>query len=196
MRAAIQLVADFARTQVGDDVPRDITGPEFVPADDLSEFPWLWFTAIGICIVVVLAVWFCRPRPRRLTARQRAIQRLDRLNKLQLLSKNQVECHFTLLAGILRRCVEKEYGIAASRQTTAEFLSCAARNAELQRHLRFLETFLTACDIAKFAPPAAVGEIGRHLEASLRNWLNNQNDASNSPAALDAPAPLSKMSDS
>ncbi len=189
-------VAVFARSQVGDDEPRDITGPEFLPGGDTTEFPWLWVVGFAVLVVGVLVFWLWKPRSKRMTAHQRALQRLDRLNNLQLLTKNQAERHFTLLVGILRRCVEKGHGVAASRQTTAEFLASAARNRDLTQHLRFLESFLNACDIAKFAPPAAVPEMGRDLEASLRDWLAGQNRASNSPAALDAPAPLSKMSDS
>jgi len=181
-----------------DDTPRDITGPEVVPGLEASSTPaWLWLIFPVVLFAIVLAVLFRRRAPRRRTAEsQRALQRLGRLVNLQLLAKNQPERHFTLLAGILRRCVDKAFGVAATRQTTAEFLEAAALNPFLRNHLTFLTTFLTQCDIAKFAPPAACQGMGRDLEAQLRAWLLALDAGAKSQPSLDARPAASKMSDS
>lgn len=72
----------------------------------------------------------------------------------------------------MRRFLEKGYGVTAARTTTSEFLTVAARNPLLEKHLSFLSDFFSASDIAKFAPPAAISEIGRDLDEKLREWLS------------------------
>ena len=51
----------------------------------------------------------------------------------------------------------------------------AAQSAKyLAAEASFLERFLTACDAAKFAPPAAGAEPSRAAAADLRAWLRRQ----------------------
>jgi hypothetical protein len=176
MRGVGAIVLAFVRLQVDDDVPRDITGPEAVPVDADPDGPWGWLVALALAVAVIAAVlWavFRKPNSRPMKASERALRQLDRLQRLQLLAKNQGERHFTLLADILRRFVEKSYGIAAARLATRELLESAARTPALEGHLAFLREFLAASDIAKFAPPATIAAVGRDLDDRLRLWLTS-----------------------
>jgi hypothetical protein len=199
MRAVAILAFTLVRSQIGDDVPRDITGPELLPTgalDSASFWGWLLpLVFLALIPVGFFLIRFLKSKSRRMTAADHALRQLDRLQGLQLLQKNPKD-HFKLLAGILRRYFERGFGVAASRLTTDEFLDRAARTPRIEGHLSFLRTFLGDCDIAKFAPPSAAFDRARDLEASLRTWLAAQNAPSNSPAALDAAAVPSKMSDS
>src|SRR6185295_7637940 len=122
MRALVDLGFALVRAQVEDDVPRDITGPEFPPsiAGDM-DFGWgpiiLAAAAVVVVIVIVLLARFWKPKSPRTTASDRALRQLDRLQSLRLLAKDQGERHFTLLTGILRRYLEKVYGASAARST-------------------------------------------------------------------------------
>jgi hypothetical protein len=163
---------------VEEEVPRDITGLEITPElvrDTFFGWGSIAIFAAGAAIIIasVLAVRYWKTKSRRASASARALGHLRRLQSLQLLSKNQAERHFTLLTNIMRRFLEKGYGVAAARATTSEFLTVAARNPLLEKHLSFLREFLSASDIAKFAPPAAVSEIGRDLDEKLREWLSS-----------------------
>jgi len=186
--------------QITDDIPRDITGTELVPAPDPSSPAFgLWlslFVIVAAIAILIPLIWHRRRWTKTTTPTLRALQQLDRLQNLQLLAKNQTERHFTLLAGILRRFVQKTFGIAASRQTSREFIGHAARNQSLEKHLSFLTSFLAQCDIAKFAPPSASAQAHRNLNDEFRAWLSALNGGSKSRPSLDARRPVSKMSDS
>jgi hypothetical protein len=178
MRSLIELGFAALRAQVEDDVPRDITGLEISPGLSRdSPIGWGVIAAVSaVSLIVVGAVMMARrwkAKSRRGSASARALLQLRRLQSLQLLSKNQAERHFTMLAGIMRRFLEKGYGVTAARATTGELLAAAARNPMLEKHLHFLSEFLSASDIAKFAPPAAVTQIGNDLDDKLREWLSS-----------------------
>jgi hypothetical protein len=178
MVALFEYVTAFVELQGDDDIPRDITGPELLPGADPAPLTlWMWLGPLLLIAALLIAfgtMYYLKPKPRRMTASDRALRQLDRLQALQLLSKNQAERHFTLLAGILRRFIEKVFGITAARATTSEFLEAAARNPSMERHLSFLREFLSASDIAKFAPPAAAAAVDRDLDGKLRTWLGSQ----------------------
>jgi hypothetical protein len=199
MRLVVFLVIAVRRSQVDDDVPRDITGPEWLPSADVEPIrEWGWLLAavlIAGLSIGLIASWILNRKSIRTRPIIRAIRQLDRLQRLQLLSKNQPEKHFTLLAGIARRFVKSNFGVAARRLTTGEFLEAARHDPRLEPHVSFLQYFLHECDVAKFAPPTAIADVGRDLDARLREWLAFQT-ATENPPALDAFAPSSKMSDS
>lgn len=166
----------FVHLLAADDVLRDITGPEFLPPPPTAEVGrWIWIgigVALALGILVLIRVLPLR-RSRKSTAAARALKQLDRLHRFQLLQKNRAERHFTLLALILRRFIDKTTDLAASRMTTAELLNAAANVQSLAPHVEFLREFLPACDIAKFAPRPAVADLDRDLDRRLREWLRS-----------------------
>jgi hypothetical protein len=201
MHLLTQLTTALMRFQATDDTLRDITGAEIIiPPPTTDALPWLLWSALAAAFILAVAV-VVRMRTRFRPARRspvapirRSLTHLDRLDRLQLRSKGRNERHFTILAGILRRYIARRHGIAARRMTSSELLAVVASDSPIMDS-DFLKRFIAECDIAKFAPPAALNGHGSHLDAELREWLLRQK-ASNPAAPLDAVNHPSKMSDS
>ena len=66
-----------------------------------------------------------RHRPGALTSAQVACRELDRIASLGLPAAGQVERFHTLVSNVLRRYLEKRFGLPARRQTTPEFFIAA-----------------------------------------------------------------------
>jgi hypothetical protein len=154
-----------------DDKPRDITGPEAVPVADPDRLDWRLPTLVIAALGMVGLVIFLRRRERLAATPARVLAELSRLEALGLCDKGKSERHCTLLAGILRRYLDRRYGLPARRRTTAETIAAARQSPELAGDAEFLTTFLTACDNAKFAPVELAPVEGRRLTESLRGWL-------------------------
>ena len=155
-----------------DDVPRDITGPEAVPPADPDRLDWRLPTLVIVAIGMVVLVFFLRRRERLAATPARVLEELRRLEALGLCDKGKSERHCTLLAGILRRYLERRYGLPARRRTTEETLAAARSMPELAGDVEFLTSFLSGCDNAKFAPIEVAPAEGRRLTQALRDWLN------------------------
>jgi hypothetical protein len=156
-----------------DDVPRDITGPEAVRPVDPDRLDWRLPTLVIVAIAMVGLVFFLRRRERLAGTPARVLQELNRLEALGLCDKGKSERHCTLLAGILRRYLDRRYGLPARRRTTEETLAAARQMPELAGDVDFLTSFLMACDNAKFAPTATAPAEGKRLTESLRVWLQS-----------------------
>jgi hypothetical protein len=155
-----------------DDVPRDITGPEAVPAVDPDRLDWRLPTLVIVALGMVALVFFLRRRERQAATPARVLEELRRLEALGLCDKGKSERHCTLLAGILRRYLDRRYGLSARRRTTDETLEAARRTSDLAGDAEFLASFLMACDNAKFAPIELAPAEGRRLTESLRGWIS------------------------
>ena len=158
-------------TQSTDDVPRDITGPLAVRSVDPDRLDWRLPTLVVVALGMVVLVFFVRRRQRLAATPARVLEELRRLEALGLCNKGKLERHCTLLAGILRRYLDRRYGLPARRRTTEETLAAARRMPELAGEVEFLTMYLTACDNAKFAPIEAAPAEGRRLTSMLRDWL-------------------------
>ena len=158
-----------------DDVPRDITGPEAVrPAVDPDRLDWRLPTLVAAAIGMIGLVFFLRRRERLAATPARVLAELSRLEALGLCDKGKSERHCTLLAGILRRYLDRRYGLPARRRTTEETLAAARQMPELAGDVEFLTSFLTACDNAKFAPIELAPVEGKRLTEELRGWLGRR----------------------
>jgi hypothetical protein len=154
-----------------DDAPRDITGPLGMRSAVPDRLDWRLPTLVVVALGLVALVFVVRRRQRRAATPARVLEELRRLEALGLCDKGKLERHCTLLAGILRRYLDRRYGLPARRRTTEETLAAARRMPELAGDTEFLTTFLTACDNAKFAPVEAAPAEGRRLTSMLREWL-------------------------
>lgn len=137
---------------------KDITPPEQIPEPP----PWpLWpFILLGALLAGV-AGWivFARLRRRRsappaveLSADAWALQELGRLEALAPAGATGVERYHTLLSDVVRRYLERRFGIHASEQTSAEFLAALTQAGQLpEAQLADLRAFIDRCDLAKYA---------------------------------------------
>lgn len=139
------------------DDARGITGIEQVPAPP-SWAAWQIGAAVIIATLtgVALAVWRWRSRVPaaipELPPGEWALSELERLNALELSGPGQVERYHTLLSDVLRRYIERRFGLRAPEQTTPEFLEGLRRSGTLPPpQQEALRDFLQRCDLAKFA---------------------------------------------
>ena len=155
---------------------------------------WPWF-AVGVLLLAaavgVLLVWLRRADQRaRTTAFERAIERLERLQRRGLPSTAELDAWYVELSDIVRRYIEARFGLRAPELTTEEFLAEAGRSAELTpSHRSLLSAFLERCDRVKFARYSP-GDTESHEALQLaRQFLRETRDAASQPADPSAPQP-------
>ena len=114
--------------------------------------------AAGMLLLLGLWGWWRgrARRPRPLTpAEVQAVQEdaLAELEKLRPLIQAATSRDYAIGAsGVVRRYIERRFGIRAPRRSTEEFLLEAQHSPSLdERHRRGLGPFLAGCDFLKFA---------------------------------------------
>jgi hypothetical protein len=136
---------------------------------------WVWATA-GLAaagLVLALAVrWFERrareqaaaPPP---PAHELAYAELQALVAEDLIGRGRIKPFYHRLSGILRRYIERRFGLHAPERTTEEFLEELRSGQALARdHREQLSRFLTHCDLVKFAEhEPTTAEIQRTFDA-------------------------------
>ena len=146
------------------------------------EGPWLqrhWpWIAVGTVALGVLAAgvawWRRRAEERaRLTAFDRALARLDRLERQGLPSEAAADAWYVELSDIVRRYIEERFALRAPELTTEEFLAEAGRSADLSvAHRDLLSDFLATCDRVKFARYSPGDDESREALAVARRFLD------------------------
>ncbi|MBN1832336.1 MAG: hypothetical protein JW896_09520 [Deltaproteobacteria bacterium] len=122
---------------------------------------WTW-AGIGSALVVAVtavAVVLIRRRKRmeevwsqRVPAHELAYEELRRLVAEDLVKKGEVKVFYQRLSGIVRHYIENRFGLRAPEQTTEEFLTSLETEQKFPGTYRpLLKTFLTHCDLVKFA---------------------------------------------
>jgi hypothetical protein len=148
---------------------RDIKPPAELPGGR-AWIAWL----IGGLVLAAGALWLARSlRRRRLRhglekipyqgpprpAHRIALEELDRIAALNLLSEGMIKEFYTQVCDVIRRYIEGRYALRAVELTTWELIGEMKRNAVPEDHREGLESFLGECDLVKFAkymPPAEV----------------------------------------
>jgi hypothetical protein len=137
---------------------RPIEPPEQIPQP--PAFPWwLLTTGVGILVVGIGATltvrrWRRRPEPAAvdLPPEEWALQELERLEALAPTAVGQVERYHTWLADVVRRYLERRFGLHTFEQTTREFLTALEQSAQLPAEQQAqLRAFFERCDLAKYA---------------------------------------------
>ena len=118
------------------------------------NWPWL-VSGLGVLAALGAGVvaWLRRAEERaRLTAFDRAVARLDRLERRGLPGADAADAWYVELSDIVRRYIEERFALRAPELTTEEFLAEAGRSPELTAaHRELLSAFLATCDRVKFA---------------------------------------------
>jgi hypothetical protein len=136
---------------------RDIGPIETVPGP-AESFPYLLLggaTAVTL-VIVAWIVWRWRrwapaplPEP---TPAEWAVAELDRIDRMDLPGEQEIERFHTLVSDVLRRYLERRFGLKATEQTTPEFLQGLRTSSLLTPDQQeTLRAFLVQCDLAKFA---------------------------------------------
>ncbi len=114
--------------------------------------------ALAIIIIAGLAVFMLRRNKKSnsgvitLKAHEIAYNEIRLLTEEGLIDKGEIKLFYQRLSGILRRYIETRFGLRAPEQTTEEFLSGLDTAGDFpEKYKPLLRTFLTHCDLVKFA---------------------------------------------
>jgi hypothetical protein len=164
---------------------RDIPPPETLP-DSPSAAQWLpWIGLAGVALVLTAVGWIMLRQWHRarqvLSPDQWAVGELNRLQDKSISILNIAQYH-TILSDVIRRYLTERYGLPATLQTTAEFLTTIRTSNRLSDEQQaLLRELLERCDLAKFAPIGASAEECREATALARAFVE-QTGSANLPA--------------
>ena len=160
-------------------------GMECDPKKDLPPLSWKlvgWIAAalmglLGVLALLVFLVKYLarRIKEHRMSPIERAWVELDRLLRKGLPGRGRYKDFYVELTMVVRRYIQRKYGISAPHMTTEEFLRAAKPTDELRR-------FLESADMVKFAGVEATPDMADDATESARGYLKSD-DATVSSAA-------------
>jgi len=163
--------------------PREsVTGEmEVDPRKDLPPPSWRLVLEIAAallaCVALVAALFFGvrhiarRVKEHRMSPIERAWVELDRLLKKGLPGRGRYKDFYVELTMVVRRYVQRKYGIRAPHMTTEEFLrECGASEGKVG-DTASLRRFLESADMVKFAGVEATPDMADEATDSARGYL-------------------------
>lgn len=155
------------------------------PRKDLPPLSWrlvAWCAAVLLAAaVVVAAVWALlkylarRVREHMMSPIERARAELDRLMKKGLPGRGRYKDFYVELTMVVRRYVQRKYGVKAPHLTTTEFLEEFGRRGYGVESSAQLKEFLESADLVKFAGVQATPEMADSATDSARTYLEKDN---------------------
>jgi hypothetical protein len=160
-----------------------VTGAvEVDPKKDMPPLSWRLVrdcaAVAALLAAVVWGVWWLmkrivrKVREHAMSPIERAMLELGRLLEKGLPGRGRYKDFYVELTMVVRRYIQRKYGIRAPNMTTEEFLREAKPSDELRR-------FLESADMVKFAGVAATPEMADAATDSARRYLKF--DSSDSP---------------
>ena len=127
---------------------------------------------VVICIVLVVKAIAAKVREIKMSPIQRAMVELERLLKKGLPGRGRYKDFYVELTMVVRRYVQRKYGIRAPHLTTEEFLGelAGSRLGECS-NVEGLKAFLESADMVKFAGVQATPEMADDATDSARVYL-------------------------
>ena len=147
---------------------------DIAPPVDYSLIPpWLVFVIafVVLSLLGLIVWWFVRRRKPELppkAPREIALEELEHIREgIERINPYQFSIR---VSDILRRYVSQQYGVPATRQTSIEFLTAAAKAPSFSADDKsLLEDFLNRCDLIKFAKyEATTSDSQLLLEEAIR----------------------------
>ena len=159
-------------------------GMEADPKKDLPPFGWklVGWVALGVfgLASLVLALWLAvrylarRVKEHRMSPIERAWVELDRLLKKGLPGRGKYKDFYVELTMVVRRYVQRKYGIKAPHLTTEEFFAeLQNSNTQALDNSTTLRRFLESADMVKFAGVEATPEMADEATDSARGYLKS-----------------------
>ena len=161
----------------------DIRPPVGLP---VSYSLWIWSGSIAGAVFLLGVAGFLVVRRRRggragdgtmrTPAHELAFDRLEKLLSENLIEEGRLKRFYERISDILRRYIEDRFGIHAPEQTTEEFLTGLETRGDFpETYRRLLRTFLTHCDLVKFAEhQPETGDIENTFESCKEFILGTQ----------------------
>ena len=159
-------------------------GMEADPKKDLPPLSWklVGWVALGVfCLAsFVLGLWLAirylvrRVREHRMSPIERAWVELDRLLQKGLPGRGRYKDFYVELTMVVRRYVQRKYGIKAPHLTTEEFFAELSKsNSQTIEQSNNLRRFLESADMVKFAGVEATPEMADGATESARGYLKS-----------------------
>lgn len=161
-----------------------VTGEmECDPRKDLPPLSWKlvgWIAATLLAVLGLLGALAYlvkylarRVREHRMSPIERAWAELDRLLKKGLPGRGRYKDFYVELTMVVRRYIQRKYGISAPHMTTEEFLRTAKPSDDLRR-------FLESADLVKFAGVEATPDMADAATESARSYIRSDDAANKS----------------
>ena len=161
-------------------------GMETDPKKDLPPLSWRlvgWAALVVLVALAILAalVWLARyitrrVKEHRMSPIERAWVELDRLLKKGLPGRGRYKDFYVELTMVVRRYVQRKYGIKAPHLTTEEFFAELQNpNTQTLDSSNTLRRFLESADLVKFAGVEATPEMADEATDSAKNYLSQDN---------------------
>ena len=161
-------------------------GMETDPQKDLPPLSWKlvgWAAAaLAAAGLLVVGCWLLvkylvrRVKEHRMSPIERAWVELDRLLKKGLPGRGRYKDFYVELTMVVRRYVQRKYGIKAPHLTTEEFFAeLQNSNTQTLDNSNTLRRFLESADLVKFAGVEATPEMADEATDSARGYLKSDN---------------------
>ena len=161
-------------------------GMEADPKKDLPPISLRLIGYLGVCVfgclAVLGAIWYLirliarKVKEHRMSPIERAWVELDRLLKKGLPGRGRYKDFYVELTMVVRRYVQRKYGIKAPHLTTEEFFAeLQNSNTQTLDNSNTLRRFLESADLVKFAGVEATPEMADEATDSARGYLKSDN---------------------
>lgn len=162
-----------------------VTGEmECDPKKDLPPLSWKLVGFVALALVALVGLVFLvgfglktlarKIREHRMSPIERAWVELDRLLKKGLPGRGRYKDFYVELTMVVRRYVQRKYGIKAPHLTTEEFFGELARSqSQTGAQASTLKQFLESADLVKFAGVEATPEMADEATESARGYLRS-----------------------
>jgi hypothetical protein len=138
---------------------KDVQSPPFVWTDYLTEL----LLGLMLYVIALLVIWFILRKKYRVAPEIAtrpvsnipphvlAIMELDRIKNEKIWKQGKNKLFYTELSDVLRRYIERRFGINALEMTTDEILDLFRRDKTTQSTYQNLRQILQLADLVKFA---------------------------------------------
>ncbi len=161
-------------------------GMEADPKKDLPPLSWelvghVALILVGLASVLAGLIWFVkyvarRVKEHRMSPIERAKVELERLLKKNLPAKGRYKDFYVELTMVVRRYVQRKYGIRAPNLTTEEFFMEASKPEYQMLSAQSLKKFFESADLIKFAGVDANEEMAKDATNAARFYLKRDAD--------------------
>lgn len=137
------------------------------------------YVGYGMLIILCIAILFIafrflhyKHKLKKMTPRERALFELEQLISKHLVDKGCVKDFYIELTHVVRRYIERKYGIKAPERTTEEFIAEAiALDGFPKQYIPELKEFLASADMIKFAKREATKANAETATAAAKNYI-------------------------